>query len=112
MFGGASALSAYFTNHAGRPQVPAQVAALSLVINAALAALLIPRLGMAGAALAASVAYMITVAVLLHLFRRHAGLSWAEVLVPRGEQLRQDGMALLQALRLARPAPRNGGADA
>ena len=61
--------------------MPAQVAALSLAINAALAALLIPRLGMAGAALAASVAYMVTV-------------------------------ALLQALRLARPAPRNGGADA
>ena len=32
LFGGASALSAYFTNHAGLPHVPAQVAALSLAL--------------------------------------------------------------------------------
>ena len=99
-FGGASALSAYFTNHAGQPQVPAQVAALSLAIDAALSALLIPTLGMRGAALAASVSYALTVALLLQRFRRHAGLTWRQVLVPEGALLRQDGLALLRALRL------------
>ena len=45
LFGGASALSAYFTNHAGTPQVPAQGAATSLGVNAGLSLLLGPRLG-------------------------------------------------------------------
>jgi mRNA-degrading endonuclease toxin of MazEF toxin-antitoxin module len=67
---------------------------------------------MAGAALAASCAYALTVAVLLQRFRRHAGFTWAEILLPRGDQLRRDGAVLLQALRPARPAAPNGGADA
>ena len=74
LFGGASALSAYFTNHAGLPQVPAQVAGLSLLINGGLALLLVPQLGMVGAALATSVAYTVAVAVLAWRFARHAGL--------------------------------------
>ncbi len=98
LFGGASVLSAYFTNHAGRPQVPAQVAALSLVINAVLALLLVPRMGSAGAALAASVAYACSVAVLLWRFARHAGLPLRQVLVP-GAALRQDLRMLLQWAR-------------
>ena len=88
LFGGASALSAYFTNHAGAPQVPAQVAALSLAVNAGLALLLVPRLGMAGAALAASVAYAGSVLLLAWRFARHAGLPLAQVLRP-GAQLLQ-----------------------
>ena len=74
VFGGASALSAYFTNHAGKPQVPARVAALSLALNAALACTLVPRMGMAGAALAASLSYSVSVLLLLRLFLRHAEL--------------------------------------
>lgn len=80
LFGGASALSAYFTNHAGRPQVPAQVAALSLALNATLAALLVPVMGMAGAALAASLSYTASVGLLAWRFARHAGLGWRELL--------------------------------
>lgn len=89
LFGGASALSAYFTNHAGQPQVPAQVATLSLLINAALALLLVPRLGMAGAALAASLAYTASVLLLAWRFARHAGLPLSSVLRP-GAQLLAD----------------------
>jgi O-antigen/teichoic acid export membrane protein len=94
MFGGASALSAYFTNHAGQPLVPARVAALSLLINALLAWLLVPRMGMAGAALAASAAYTVSVLVLAVLFARHAGLPLLQVLLP-GAQLGRDVRALL-----------------
>ncbi len=93
LFGGASALSAYFTNHAGRPQVPAQVAALSLALNAGLALLLVPLLGMAGAALAASLAYAASVVVLALRFARHAGLPLRRVLLP-GAQLGRDLLAL------------------
>jgi len=83
VFGGASALSAYFTNHAGRPQVPAQVAALSLALNATLSLLLVPQMGMAGAALAASLSYTASVLVLAWRFARHAGLPLRELLALR-----------------------------
>lgn len=83
LFGGASALSAWFTNHAGRPQVPARVAALSLVVNGVLAWLLVPRLGAAGAALAASVAYTFTVVLLAALFVRDAQLPWRTLILGR-----------------------------
>jgi O-antigen/teichoic acid export membrane protein len=102
VFGGASALSAYFTNHAGRPQVPAQVAGLSLLVNATLASILVPHLGMAGAALAASISYAAAVLVLALRFAAHAGLAPSLVLLP-GAQLRADLRAL--ASRGQRRAP-------
>lgn len=73
LFGAASAFSAYFTNHAGRPQVPAQVALLSLLANALACAWLVPLWGLAGAAVAASVAYGMSVAVLAWRFAKAAG---------------------------------------
>jgi len=93
VFGGASALSAYFTNHAGLPRVPAQVAALSLALNAGISLVLVPPLGMAGAALAASLSYAVAVVLLALLFARHAGLPASTVLVP-GRQLVADLQAL------------------
>jgi len=50
------------------------VAALSLALNATLSLTLVPRMGMAGAALAASLSYGASVLLLLRLFLRHAGL--------------------------------------
>lgn len=89
LFGGASSLSAYFTNHAGRPQVPAQVAAVSLVLNAALALALVPRLGMTGAAIAASLSYALSVLLLAARFAACTGLPLTQVLLP-GPQLAHD----------------------
>lgn len=94
-FSAASVLSAYFTNHAGKPLVPAAMALLSLLINVALSLLLIPRIGMAGGALATSVSYIVTIALMLVLFRAQAGLSWSRVLWPDTVQLRRD-LALLR----------------
>jgi O-antigen/teichoic acid export membrane protein len=94
LFGGASALSAWFTNHAGRPQVPARVAGLSLLVNAVLSALLVPRLGLVGAALAASSAYTASVLLLALLFARATGLPLRQVLIP-GAQWRRDVLSLL-----------------
>jgi O-antigen/teichoic acid export membrane protein len=98
VFGGASALSAYFTNHAGRPQVPAQVAGLSLLLNATLALTLVPRRGMAGAALAASISYAAAVLLLALRFAAHAGLAPSAVLLP-GAQLLADLRALASRRR-------------
>lgn len=96
MFGGASALSAYFTNHAGTPQVPAQTALASLALNAALAMLLVPPLGMLGAALAASISYAASVLLMAWRFARHARLPLRQVLVP-GPRLAADLRALAGA---------------
>ena len=93
LFGGASALSAYFTNHAGTPGVPARVAAMSLLLNGALALAWVPLWGMAGAALAASVSYAVCVGVLAWRFVRHAGLPLAAVLLP-GPHLWRDIQAV------------------
>ena len=98
LFGGGSALSAYFTNHAGAPRVPAQVALGALLLNAALAVALAPGLGMLGVALAASLSYVCSVLWMAWHFARHAGLPLRSVLWP-GPQLVAD---LRLALRLGR----------
>jgi len=69
------------------------VAASSLTLNAALALVLVPRLGMAGAALAASASYTASVLLLAARFAAHARLSLAQVLWP-GPQLLADLRAL------------------
>ena len=93
LFGGGAALSAYFTNHAGMPQVPAQVAAVSLLLNGSLSITFAPLLGMTGVALAASVAYAGGVLWMASRFARHARLPLRQVLWP-GPQLITDLRAL------------------
>ncbi len=105
LFGGASALSAYFTNHAGRPQVAAQVALLSLVVNAVLAIGLVPRFGIAGAAVAASLAYAAGIVVLTWRFARHAGVPLKRVWQAQA-QLAGDLADAWRALRRRVPAAR------
>ena len=87
VFGAASALSAWFTNHAGRPWVPALLASLSLSINVVVSVLAIPRMGMIGGALATSLSYIVAVGVAVLLFKRASG-------TPAGVLLRPDWRAL------------------
>ncbi|WP_119153756.1 polysaccharide biosynthesis C-terminal domain-containing protein [Caldimonas tepidiphila] len=107
-YASASTLSAWYTNFLGRPQLSAAVAATSLAINVAVCALLVPRLGAAGAALATSASYLLAIGWGLALFRRHAGLTWRAVLRPDLAQLGRDLAAPLARLRRrgARPQPR------
>ena len=74
-FSAGSALSAYFTNHAGRPLVPAGLAGLSLLVNIALSCLLIPRMGMLGGAVATSLSYLVAIVVAFRIFMRMSGTS-------------------------------------
>ena len=99
VFGGASVLSAYFTNHAGQPQVPAAVAALSLALNAVLSLWWVPLWGMVGAALAASLSFAVSVSVLVWRFAHHAGLPLARVLLPAPQLWRDVRTALKLASR-------------
>jgi len=75
-YAAASSLSAYYTNQRGRPQWSAAIAGLSLALTLAIAAVAVPRLGAAGAALATSLAYSGAIAVALRAFLRDTGLPW------------------------------------
>lgn len=98
LFGGGSALSAYFTNHVGKPQVPAQVALVTLLLNALLSMAWVLPWGMAGVAAAASLAYVFSVVSMAWVFARHARFPLSRVLWP-GSRL---GADLRAALRLGR----------
>ncbi len=71
-YAAASALSAYYTNHLGRPGWAARIAALSLALNVAGCLWAVPRHGIAGAAASTSASYLIAIGVALLLFRRAA----------------------------------------
>lgn len=90
-YAAASSLSAYYTNHRGRPQWSAGIAGLSLGLTLAIAAWSIPRHGAAGAALATSLGYGAAIVVALGRFFRDTGLPWTALFT--GPQTRQSGPA-------------------
>lgn len=79
-YAAASSLSAYYTNHRGRPQWSAAIAGLSLALTLVIAFVAVPRYGVAGAATATSVAYAVAILVALRSFLRDAGLPWRALL--------------------------------
>lgn len=72
-YAAASSLSAFFTNHLGRPQLAGCIAALSLALGTLGCLWAVPRWGMTGAAASTSVAYVVAIGAALWLFRRAAG---------------------------------------
>lgn len=67
----------------GLPQYPSLTSTLALFVTIAGAVLLIPRLGIIGAALASTLAYTIQTLALLWLYRRQAAIGWRELLLPQ-----------------------------
>jgi O-antigen/teichoic acid export membrane protein len=82
-FGLAHITSAYFTGFAGRPAVNAALMAVSLVIGIALDLALIPAFGIAGASLASSAAYLISMVVILWVFAKVSGRPLVPLLAVR-----------------------------
>jgi len=78
-YAAASGLSAYYTQHRGRPHWAAGIAGLSLALTLASAAWTVPRWGAAGAALATSTAYLVAIGVAFALFARDARLGWNDL---------------------------------
>jgi O-antigen/teichoic acid export membrane protein len=66
----APVLSTYFTGQLGKPLIPSLLAALSLVVDLLLVLVLVPVLQLPGAALASTIAYLLTIAVMVALFLR------------------------------------------
>jgi O-antigen/teichoic acid export membrane protein len=79
----ASAVSAYFTNHLGKPQLAGRIAAMSMLSNLLLSWVLVPRLGIAGAALSTSLSYTFAIAVGLWMFFAASGLPVRALWSPR-----------------------------
>ncbi|MFT3859610.1 MAG: teichoic acid transporter [Aquabacterium sp.] len=73
-YAAASSLSAFYTNHLGRPHLSGAIAGMSLSVSFGLGWLLVPALGAAGAAMASSLGYLIAIVAAYGVFLRHAGL--------------------------------------
>jgi Na+-driven multidrug efflux pump len=70
----------------GKPQINTIASAVALAVHIPLNLVLVPRIGIAGAALAMSVAYTVTAVMLLIYFRRISGSSLVNsVLVRPGD---------------------------
>lgn len=80
-------LSTYISGQLGRPIVTSLFAALSLAIDLLLVLVLAPRLAVAGAALASTLAYAATSIAMVTYFRRLIGASLREMFAIRSEDI-------------------------
>jgi O-antigen/teichoic acid export membrane protein len=81
LFSPGSVLAVYFSVRRGQTRYPLAVAGLSLVVTGVLAVLLIPRLGLIGAALATTIGYGVSIGVAVFAFVRLSKLP-ARSLIP------------------------------
>jgi Na+-driven multidrug efflux pump len=75
-------------------------AGVSLAVNVPLNILLIPRMGISGAALASTICYTVGAIVVLAMFLRISKNSWVDTLLLKREDLRIYRSALSTARRL------------
>ena len=73
-YAAASSLSAFYTNHLGKPQLSGSIAGLSLLISFSAGCVLVPWLGALGAGIASSLGYSLAIVAAYGVFLRHAGL--------------------------------------
>jgi Na+-driven multidrug efflux pump len=90
----------------GYPRVILLAGLVALLVNIGLNILLIPRMGVSGAALASAVSYTLNALVVLTAFLRISGLRAAVVLVPRGSDFRLLRDSLRMAIRRGREGKR------
>jgi O-antigen/teichoic acid export membrane protein len=80
----------------GRPGTTTLIMATGLATNVVANLVLIPRLGINGAAIASSISYCLTAVLTLAVFRRLSGRGWIETLVIRPSDVRSIGWALMR----------------
>jgi O-antigen/teichoic acid export membrane protein len=94
-------LSYFIAVRAGRPALLVGLETITLVVCGTVTYLAVPRFGMAGAAVADSIAYVLAFAVKVTIFSHMGRFSIAQVLVPRASDVPE-----FVALRLRRAFPR------
>jgi O-antigen/teichoic acid export membrane protein len=82
-----SPLSTYFTIKLGRPEIALWLAAVSAALCIGTAVLLVPRVGMVGAAAASTLAYILGQAAAIVYFHNTARISMREMLLPTRDDL-------------------------
>ena len=80
-------MSNYFTIRLGRPEIPLTLASISAIICIAASFTLIPRIGLMGAALASTVAYIIGQSAAIIWFAFLARVDVRTMLIPRPSDL-------------------------
>jgi O-antigen/teichoic acid export membrane protein len=73
-YAAASSLSAFYTNHLGRPQLSGAIAGMSLAISFGLGWVLVPLWGALGAGVSSSLGYILAIVAAYGVFLKHAGL--------------------------------------
>lgn len=73
-YAAASSLSAFYTNHLGRPQLSGAIAGMSLTISFCSGWFLVPLWGPLGAGIASSAGYILAIVAAYGVFLKHAGL--------------------------------------
>lgn len=81
-------LSSYWSGR-GKPEIPARASAVAAVLNIVLNLLLIPTIGILGAAFASMLSYNATGWWMLYRFRKLTKYSWFDILVIRAEDVRE-----------------------
>lgn len=90
----------FFTQQMGKPGIPLLASSVSLVICTAASYVLIPRLGMAGGAIATSASYVVSTLVIAYVFMRANKVDWRELVVPtRADIARYKELLRAAALR-------------
>ena len=79
----ASKLFVPYLNGINRPGIASFAVGAGVLVNLALVVLLLPRIGLSGAAIAMCASYVVSSAILTFTFRRLSGLSLWEIVRPR-----------------------------
>lgn len=93
----AKIISADFAGR-GKPQYATYSSTLTLVVTVVLDILLIPRLGITGAAIASSVAYSVATGLVIRFYMKDANLRLRDIFLPGAEDVR---VIWAQIMRLA-----------
>ncbi len=76
-----SVVSNYFTLRLGKPEVPLALAGLGAIVCGVVSVLLIPKIGLLGAATGTATSYIIGILVGLEVYRRYTGIGPARMLL-------------------------------
>lgn len=95
----------------GKPEYSMSFAFVALLVTVVLDFLLIPRMGIAGAALASSVAYTLDSALLVATLKYKFRISWNELFVPSQNEFALYQLAWLRCKSWFFPPPASADAD-
>lgn len=98
-----SPMSSYFTLKLGQPEIPMWLAGISATVCIATSLALVPSMGIYGAAVGSTLAYILGQAVATWYFTRSTKLSLRELLFPTGDDVRLYGQFLARLLADIRP---------